>query len=284
MFDFSDADCQSGCISRFFGDLYDYFRSDRRAESASFDFRSHVSRMLDSLFATVYFRYGVGTDPRRHYQQHDRFIGCVAATRRQLSPVPFDRLERELSVELEKSFNITRLLLDAFDLATEVANWTTSGLITDEGLAPSSSPEPSSSSSSDSLVELLHGHQCSRALTRLRHCAVCDGISDDSGELKPCREFCVNAMRGCLAPLFAGDGSTSDGGGGLSKSWENFVRSVERLANSIRGEYSIDEVVGRVGRRLENEVGVLVQTVNNLNHTMVGLLTHYSPMLLIRLQ
>ena len=50
--------------------------------------------------------------------------------------------------------------------------------------------------------------ECVRALTKMSNCPACQGLPD----VQPCRGYCINVMKGCLA--FHSE---------LSDSWNEFV-------------------------------------------------------------
>ena len=129
-------------VARMFSDLADYVQVDSRV-AETFDFRSPIARMLDSLFASVYFHHIADNSHRpsassstshhrpqqpQHYEQQQAYIGCVASARRQLDPPPLNDVEVRLSEDFKRSLNVTRLLIDAFDVAAETIRWTTGGV------------------------------------------------------------------------------------------------------------------------------------------------------------
>jgi len=264
-------------IIRMFADIAEYVRLDSRS-AETFDFRSPVARMLDSLFATVYFHHIAGSSGgapgqqrsssssssssahhrAQHFEQQQSYIECVASARRQLDPSPLNDLEVRLSDDFKRSMNVTRLLLDAFDVTAETIRWTT-GESNEQAAAATTSGEVGGSGW---VAGLLRGHQCSRALTRMKHCAMCDGIADLT-IVHPCRGFCLNVARGCLSPLVAGDG------GGLGQAWDLFVHVVSQLASGIRASYDIDRLLTGIPSYLSTEISVLVQTAENINHRQV---------------
>lgn len=272
----NDSECR-GCVTRLFNDLADHIRVTHQ-QTVPFDFRSLVARMLDSLFATVFFRHvqqsavssggSSGTSGSRsssshrqqHYQQQQQYLECVGSVRRQLERPPLLEIEIRLAEDLGKSIGLTQLLLEAYDLATDTIRRTTRGS-GDQSATPASST--STGGASGGLVaELLHGHQCSRALMRMGPCALCDGHAVQDG-VKPCRGLCLNVVRGCLAPLVAGEG-------GLGHAWDVFVDAIARLEHSIRETYDLDLVLAGVASRLSKGIGDLQQTIQSINSSQVG--------------
>lgn len=96
---------------------------------------------------------------------------CFRAARRDLRPSPFADAVVRLTGDFDRSLGVVRLLLEAFDLALEVINATT--------------------------THALFEQDCSRALTRLLRCSYCAGLV----EVRPCRSLCMNVVHGCLAHL-----------------------------------------------------------------------------------
>lgn len=261
----SDSDCHGHCISPLFINLAKFVSFDSRS-SDSFNFQSHISRMLDKLFATIYFQHvqqtsggessgNVSSSNHRpqHFQQHQQYVECIASVRTQLNPAPMSNFESRLAVDLEQSINITKLLVEAFDVAASTIRWTTGDQI------QTSSSSKSSTEGTSSVLGLLHGHQCSQALTRMRHCSLCNGLDSAS----PCRSLCLNVARGCMAPLVAGEH------GGLGQSWDLFINVVAQLASGIGGSYDLDRVLTEFVSRLSLEISALQQTMENIDGNLV---------------
>jgi len=189
------------------------------------DIVTSVTRFFDRLFAAVYLHgSAAGVQPST--------IDCVASVRRQRdggASVPFSGVERAVSDDLTRSAQVARALVDSLRVAGVVAR---------------------------SLQSVDFGHQCSRALTRLRFCVACEGLSNPVPP-RPCRQFCANVARGCLVHLVAGQP-------GLR--WEHFIDAVNHLAVfGVKGRSDLEHVVTELPRRLSDEVTRLQNDIQNYN-------------------
>lgn len=64
------------------------------------------------------------------------------------------------------------------------------------------------SNKSEFLLQIQPKDECVRALTKMSNCPACQGLP----EVQPCRGYCINVMKGCLA--FHSE---------LSDSWNKFI-------------------------------------------------------------
>jgi len=184
-------------VRQFVNDLFtDLEAFIRRTEV---DIYESTDQFFDALFPVVY-RYTLN-DPTAVGELSVDHRRCLKKVRHLVSPHPYGDMVQHLADELIGSFGVARVLLDAFDLAVETLNAT----------------------------EHFHfEHQCSRALTRLIHCAHCDGHVN----VRPCADFCVNVMRGCLVHVVE-----------IDMHWNLFVSAVQNVATSMRGAQDIQSVM-----------------------------------------
>lgn len=73
--------------------------------------------------------------------------------------------------------------------------------------------------------------ECHHALTRMRYCPLCQALTDS----KPCMGYCLNVLRGCLASLAE-----------IDAHWQEFVRSLEALVESIHEGNELEHVLALV--------------------------------------
>ena len=187
--------------------LYDYITG------GDVNIHASVTRFFDHLFAAVYLRgHSADIAPAT--------VECVADVRRHRDGawVPFGAVDDSVSNDLMRSARVARVLLDSLRVAGVV---------------------------SKSLESVDFTHQCSRALTRLRYCAACEGVIDRSLP-RPCRQFCNNVARGCLVHLVAGP----TGG-----RWEYFIDANNQLALfGVKGRSDLESVLDGLPGVLSDEV------------------------------
>jgi len=201
--------------------LYDYITGNNINVSAA------ISRFLDQLFAAAYLHGASAVQPAT--------VECVAAVRRHRDGtwVPFGEADTSISNSLMRSSRVVRVLVDSLRVAGVVAR---------------------------SLESVEFTHQCSRALTRLRYCAACDGVVD-AGLPRPCRQFCANVARGCLVHLVAGQ---------TGRRWEHFTDALHQLAMiGMSGRRDLEVVMTELPGLLSEEVTRLQSDIQKY-HSEVG--------------
>ncbi|XP_054302614.2 glypican-5 isoform X2 [Pongo pygmaeus] len=154
-----------------------------------------VNRFFDSLFPLVYnylISPGV-TDSSLEYSE------CIRMARRDVSP--FGNIPKRVVGQMGRSLLPSRTFLQALNLGIEVINTT----------------------------DYLHfSKECSRALLKMQYCPHCQGLT----LTKPCMEYCLNVMRGCLAHMAE-----------LNPHWHAYIRSLEELSDAMHGTYDIEHVL-----------------------------------------
>uniref|UniRef100_A0A1B6DS00 Glypican n=1 Tax=Clastoptera arizonana TaxID=38151 RepID=A0A1B6DS00_9HEMI len=178
-----------------------------------------VSRFFAQLFPLVY-HHAV------NYHSTDftpEYKNCL----REASPeiLPFGDIPRDIALDVAKSFQETKVLLEALLLGADVLN-TTDQLM-------------SSGSQSTSL------DNCYEALLRLYYCPRCQGLPST---IKPCNGYCLNVMRGCLTQQRAND---------LDLPWNNFLIETERLVKQTQSgqeHNGIEEVLRTLTSRISDGV------------------------------
>lgn len=191
-----------------------------------------LARFFDRLFAAVYL-HGAAADAQT--------VDCVASVRRRrdaggaTGASAFSSTERSVVDDLTRSVDVARVFVDALRVADVAAR---------------------------SLAAVDFGHQCSRALTRLRYCAACgDDVVLQPTPPAPCRQFCANVARGCLVHLVAGQ---------TGKRWEHFIDTVGHFAAfGVRGRTDLENVLSDLPTLLSDDVTRLQDDIHNY-HSEVG--------------
>ncbi|KAK2868486.1 hypothetical protein Q7C36_000357 [Tachysurus vachellii] len=121
---------------------------------------------------------------------------CLRATRQDVNP--FGQHAQAMVEELAGAMQAARALTRAFYMGEELMNVTEMAPLTNE---------------------------CARALLKMQYCPHCQGLT----LIRPCPEFCLNVMRGCLANVAE-----------IDMPWRQYVAILEDLTQTIVGEHSLE--------------------------------------------
>ncbi|GAA6068196.1 glypican-5 isoform X1 [Tachysurus ichikawai] len=121
---------------------------------------------------------------------------CLRATRQDVNP--FGPNAQAMVEELAGAMQAARALTRAFFMGEELMNVTEIAPLTNE---------------------------CAQALLKMQYCPHCQGLT----LIRPCPEFCLNVMRGCLANVAE-----------IDMPWRHYVAILEDLTQTIVGEHSLE--------------------------------------------
>ncbi|XP_064639558.1 glypican-5-like [Lineus longissimus] len=200
--------------SLFDGNLYNIALKDRQPPLSSLfmdlqayikrkdvDIHDSVKTFFDDLFPLVF--HSILNDPSAT-KLNDEYRECLMEVREQVYPHPFGEMPHNISRALNLAFTDARLFLEALGTAIEAIN-TTDHIILDS--------------------------QCQKSLMRMKYCSHCNGYTT----VRPCKNFCVNVMRGCLAKLQS-----------LDTHWNKFVDAMQGMVNLMSGPNSIENVLTKL--------------------------------------
>lgn len=139
----------------------------------------------------------------------NRYLGCVSEHMKQLKP--FGDIPEKLTGQIKRSFVATRTLEQALASAADVAK---------------------------NMANLHSSADCTAALTKMRQCGACRGFVE-----KPCSNYCVNVMRGCLSHFLE-----------LDIEWDNFVQSMDRIIERLLGPFNIVMVVEPINIKISEAI------------------------------
>ncbi|XP_026781437.3 glypican-5 isoform X1 [Pangasianodon hypophthalmus] len=121
---------------------------------------------------------------------------CLRATRQDVNP--FGHHAQAMVEELAGAMQAARALTRAFSMGEDLMNVTEMASLTSE---------------------------CAKALLKMQYCPHCQGLT----LIRPCPEFCLNVMRGCLANVAE-----------LDMPWRHYVAILEDLIHTVAGEHSLE--------------------------------------------
>ena len=191
-------------LESLFADLLAYVR--RREVSI----RESVTLFFDELFPLV-FHYQLEDSSRTEMSEDYR--ECLMESRQQLSPRPFGDVPHQVAHQLTRALQFPRTFIEALNLGIETIN-TTDHVSLDT--------------------------QCTRALTRLRYCGSCDMHVGS----RPCRNFCYNVMRGCLATVTE-----------IDRHWNEYVDAIKALtSHHMLDAYDAETILADLPRRISEAI------------------------------
>ena len=163
------------------------------------DVQDSVTEFFDEIFPLV-FRHILNSLGDKELSE-DYKLCLMEVHKKELHKQPFGDFPKRLAHSLSKSLGSAREFLQAVSLAVEVI---------------------------DKTDHYKLEHRCSKALTKLEFCGQCQGYPG----IKPCRPYCQNVMRGCLAHITT-----------LDSVWNNFADTLDTMTSNMRGTYSIEAVM-----------------------------------------
>uniref|UniRef100_A0A3Q2ZA95 Glypican 2 n=1 Tax=Hippocampus comes TaxID=109280 RepID=A0A3Q2ZA95_HIPCM len=141
-------------------------------------YSGHLTEVLSDFWSRLVERVFTLVNPQ--YQFSDDYLECVSKHAEQLQP--FGDVPRKLRVQVSRAFIAARALSQGLAAGRDIVN------------------------------KMTPDSECMRGLMRQWYCPLCRGMPS----LRPCRAFCLNVMKGCLA-------NQAD----LDTEWDYFIGGVE---------------------------------------------------------
>uniref|UniRef100_A0A663F7T6 Glypican 6 n=1 Tax=Aquila chrysaetos chrysaetos TaxID=223781 RepID=A0A663F7T6_AQUCH len=124
----------------------------------------NLEEMLNDFWARLLERMFQLINPQYHFTED--YLECVSKYTDQLKP--FGDVPRKLKVQVTRAFIAARTFVQGLTVGREVAN---------------------------RLLHFSKKNRCIRALMKMLYCPYCRGLPT----VKPCNNYCLNVMKGCLA-------------------------------------------------------------------------------------
>ncbi|XP_030386316.1 glypican-6 [Scaptodrosophila lebanonensis] len=199
-------------FTRTYGVIYQqhsYVFSDLFNELENYFARGRVDLLdvMDKFFSTLYQK--MFTVLNGQFDFDEKYMRCVIEHMKELKP--FGDVPDKLSVQIKRSFVATRTYGQALATAAEV---------------------------SKKILSIRLNADCTGALTKLQHCGACKGYTE-----KPCTNYCVNVIKGCLHYLHEFDAE-----------WENFALAMDKLAERMLGSFNIVMVVEPINIKISEAI------------------------------
>ncbi|XP_054706530.1 glypican-6-like [Uloborus diversus] len=167
-----------------------------------------LTAALDSFFDRLYRKMFQVLNSQ--YSFNDLYMNCISQQMDELKP--FGDVPKKLTVEVKRSFVATRTFVQALSIGRDVVKF---------------------------VQEVGPTAECSRALMKMTYCPHCRGLADT----KPCSNYCLNVMRGCLAYHAE-----------LHLEWNNYINAMMMLASRLESSFNIESVVDPIDIKISDAI------------------------------
>ncbi|KAM6953575.1 glypican-4 [Aplochiton taeniatus] len=187
-----------------FKDFFDSLKRYYSLGSAAVNMDSMLSEFWADLLERMFRLVNV------QYEFSDAYMECVSRHTEQLQP--FGDVPRKLRLQLTRAFVAARTFTRGLALMPEVVN-----KVSMVSMSPS----------------------CVRAAMKMLYCPYCSG----QVALKPCQNYCLNVVRGCLA-------NQAD----LDTEWNNFLDAMLSLAERLEGPFNFESVMDPIDVKISEAI------------------------------
>uniref|UniRef100_A0A3Q2YEP3 Glypican 2 n=1 Tax=Hippocampus comes TaxID=109280 RepID=A0A3Q2YEP3_HIPCM len=171
-------------------------------------YSGHLTEVLSDFWSRLVERVFTLVNPQ--YQFSDDYLECVSKHAEQLQP--FGDVPRKLRVQVSRAFIAARALSQGLAAGRDIVNKATK-------MTPDS--------------------ECMRGLMRQWYCPLCRGMPS----LRPCRAFCLNVMKGCLA-------NQAD----LDTEWDYFIDALYHVAEKLEGPFNMELAVDSISVKVSEAI------------------------------
>lgn len=138
------------------------------------------------------------------------YLECISKYTDQLKP--FGDVPRKLKAQVTRAFIAARTFVQGLSVGREVAH-----RVSKVSSAPA----------------------CIRALTKMLYCPFCQGMPS----VKPCKNYCLNVMKGCLA-------NQAD----LDPEWNQYIDAMLLVAQRLEGPFNIESVMEPIDVKISEAI------------------------------
>lgn len=144
------------------------------------------------------------------YHFDEDYLSCV--TRHMDALKPFGDIPQKLKLQVKRAFIAARTFVQGLAIGRDV-------ILAMEGINPTEA--------------------CTRGMTRMMYCPHCRGLT----RTKPCNNFCLNTMKGCLAHHSE-----------LNKAWNEYIEALKMVAIRLEGPFNIETVVDPIDVKISEAI------------------------------
>uniref|UniRef100_A0A4W3I0T7 Glypican 4 n=1 Tax=Callorhinchus milii TaxID=7868 RepID=A0A4W3I0T7_CALMI len=168
----------------------------------------NLEEMLNDFWARLLERMFQLVNPQYHFTEG--YLDCVSKYTEQLKP--FGDVPRKLKLQVTRAFIAARYFAQGLAAARDVVSKVSAVNPTDE---------------------------CVQALLKMMYCPHCSGLLT----VKPCNNYCLNVMKGCLA-------NQAD----LDTEWNNFIDAMLMVAERLEGPFNIESVMDPIDVKISDAI------------------------------
>ncbi|XP_072357640.1 glypican-6-like [Scyliorhinus torazame] len=168
----------------------------------------NLEDMLSDFWARLLERMFQLVNPQYHFTEE--YLECVSKYTEQLKP--FGDVPRKLKLQVTRAFIAARTFAQGLDVAQDVVN---------------------------KVSTVIPTMECANALLKMTYCPQCHGFL----ALKPCKNYCLNVMKGCLA-------NQAD----LDTEWNNFIDAMLMVAERLEGPFNIESVMDPIDVKISDAI------------------------------
>ncbi|XP_048388564.1 glypican-6a [Stegostoma tigrinum] len=168
----------------------------------------NLEEMLNDFWARLLERMFQLVNPQ--YQFTEDYLECISKYTDQLQP--FGDVPRKLKIQVTRAFVAARAFVQGLTVGREVAN---------------------------RVAKVIPTLGCIRALMKMMYCPYCHGLPT----VKPCNNYCLNVMKGCLA-------NQAD----LDAEWNLFIDAMLLVAERLEGPFNIEAVLDPIDLKISDAI------------------------------
>ncbi|XP_068107047.1 glypican-4 [Hyperolius riggenbachi] len=168
----------------------------------------NLEEMMNDFWARLLERMFRLVNPQYHFTED--YLECVSKYTDQLKP--FGDVPRKLKLQVTRAFVAARTFAQGLAVARDVIN-----------KVSTVNPTP----------------PCIRAMMKMTYCPHCRGFVT----VKPCNNYCLNVMKGCLANP-----------GDLDAEWNNFIDAMLLVAERLEGPFNIETVMDPIDVKISDAI------------------------------
>ncbi|KAL5004606.1 hypothetical protein ScPMuIL_018062 [Solemya velum] len=144
------------------------------------------------------------------YSFDEKYLNCVTKHMGDLKP--FGDVPQKLSIQVKRAFIAARTFVQGLAIGRDVV------------LAISEIPPTDA---------------CTKALMKMIYCPHCRGLT----RTKPCNNFCLNTLKGCLAYHAE-----------MNVAWNEYIDALNMLATRLEGPFNIESVVDPIDVKISDAI------------------------------
>ncbi|XP_041055093.1 glypican-6-like [Carcharodon carcharias] len=168
----------------------------------------NLEEMLNDFWARLLERMFQLVNPQYHFTED--YLECISKYTDQLKP--FGDVPRKLKIQVTRAFVAARAFVQGLTVGREVAN---------------------------RVSKVIPTLGCIRALMKMMYCPYCHGLPT----VKPCNNYCLNVMKGCLA-------NQAD----LDTEWNLFIDAMLLVAERLEGPFNIEAVMDPIDVKISDAI------------------------------